>query len=483
MVKDHPQKPMVYYDNMITWRPSFFPPVFLFIRGFLLSLSCVALAFVLPVVGVGCRNDATTTKEKDIEIEKREKSGIEEITEGAKPPDSSASIAEKETKTKKEHESGPDEGIEEAKKSGLTEKTGEKTALDYKTREVEIRCPKESDYHSAACAKALGDVDHADLIALNRGDADRPTVVYSYKGEKKIVWGVKERAISVNGKVVGVDLSDLDEQQAIALVRSHCKDIETVVWANADSLYVGAIEELTPCFVKKNGLLLNLEGFKGSEKNLENLKLLAPHLTFLSLRNAKTGDSELKHVSGLSNLKSLDLSGTKIGNAGLKHISGLSKLKKLDLEKTGVTNGGMRHLLRLSKLRRLYLGGTKVGLKGFKILSKLGDLQRLPVKNGEWTTSKVCSSRGIEWLVVDNGDLYYHEGGCKIMSVRRIKRRSHSIELCCVDDDAWAADPKYECHKKSAVITIHNDNSFSLKFSLSSDLDGKHIHCPKNAGS
>lgn len=250
------------------------------------------------------------------------------------------------------------------KKNAKIKKSG-KSALDYKIREVEIRCPKESDYHSAACAKALGDADHADLIALNRGDAERPTVVYSYRGEKKIVWGVKERAISVNGKVVGVDLSDLDEQQAIALVRKHCKGIETVVWANADSLYVG---------------------------------------------------------------------------------------------------------------------GTKVGLRGFKILSKLGDLQRLPVKNGEWTTSKVCSSRGIEWLVVDNGDLYYHEGGCKIMSVRRINRRSRSIELCCVDDDAWAADPKYECHKQSAVITIHNDNSFSLKFSISSDLDGKHIHCPKNAG-
>ena len=60
--------------------------------------------------------------------------------------------------------------------------------------------------------------------------------------------------------------------------------------------------------------------------------------------NKKIGDSELVHLSGLTNLQYLHLQGTQITDAGLVHLKGMTNLEKLRLEDTQVTDAGVAEL-------------------------------------------------------------------------------------------------------------------------------------------
>jgi Leucine-rich repeat (LRR) protein len=118
----------------------------------------------------------------------------------------------------------------------------------------------------------------------------------------------------------------------------------------------------------------------------ENLQHLArfENLTWLVLHNGHAGRDraimDLKHLSGLKNLKGLSLS-SYIGltDADMQHLAGLENLRELYLSSTLITDAGLKHLAALNKLERLTFSdlnditdsGPDAGLKHLAGLTNL----------------------------------------------------------------------------------------------------------------
>ena len=85
----------------------------------------------------------------------------------------------------------------------------------------------------------------------------------------------------------------------------------------------------------------------------------------LDLSYTKITDKELKHLSGLTDLRHLDLSYTKITDKELKHLSGLTNLRTLNLGEIEITDKGLQYLSKLRNLEDLKLRAeiTDEGLK------------------------------------------------------------------------------------------------------------------------
>lgn len=90
-------------------------------------------------------------------------------------------------------------------------------------------------------------------------------------------------------------------------------------------------------------------------------------------------DSQIAHVSGLANLKSLSLRGTSVTDGGLAHLSRLTNLKYLNLDRTAITDNGLTHLTRLANLRTLALDRTAITDSGLTQLHGFTKLRHLHV--------------------------------------------------------------------------------------------------------
>jgi Leucine-rich repeat (LRR) protein len=64
------------------------------------------------------------------------------------------------------------------------------------------------------------------------------------------------------------------------------------------------------------------------------------------LSDTNVTDDGLKHLQGLTQLRTLDLSATNVTDAGLKHLQGLTELQILDLNGTKATGDGVKRLQR-----------------------------------------------------------------------------------------------------------------------------------------
>ena len=95
----------------------------------------------------------------------------------------------------------------------------------------------------------------------------------------------------------------------------------------------------------------------------------------LDLTGTELGD--LKPLTALAGLQSLDLGRTQITDAGLAHLSALTGLQFLNLMDTQITDAGLAHLSALTGLQELYLGGTQITDAGLAHLSALTGLQTL----------------------------------------------------------------------------------------------------------
>jgi Leucine-rich repeat (LRR) protein len=106
-----------------------------------------------------------------------------------------------------------------------------------------------------------------------------------------------------------------------------------------------------------------------SDQALANLPL---KIEYLDLSNSRVTPKNLRHISRLSELHSLDLSNTFISDAVDEVLEDLpTSLEVLRLAGNRVTNDGVRRLTRLRKLRLLDLSNTLVTNDG---LSYLGEL-------------------------------------------------------------------------------------------------------------
>ena len=117
----------------------------------------------------------------------------------------------------------------------------------------------------------------------------------------------------------------------------------------------------------------------------------------LGLRGAPVTDAGLKHLVGLTSLRSLALGcdegsgitdaglaelaklrsleelllyGAHITDAGLAHLATLTVLQKLDLSNTPITDAGLPHLARIASLRWVNLTGTAATDAGFASLTQ-----------------------------------------------------------------------------------------------------------------
>ncbi len=98
------------------------------------------------------------------------------------------------------------------------------------------------------------------------------------------------------------------------------------------------------------------------------------------LYGAQVTDARLKHLEGLTQLRTLTLSLTKVDDSGLQHLRGMSQLQRLSLTSTPITDAGLKHLKGLTQLQSLNLRRTQVTEAGVKELQKA-----LPNCNITWT--------------------------------------------------------------------------------------------------
>ncbi|MEX2121868.1 MAG: hypothetical protein WD847_19970 [Pirellulales bacterium] len=125
------------------------------------------------------------------------------------------------------------------------------------------------------------------------------------------------------------------------------------------------------------------------------------HLRTLSLGGTPIEDADLVHISGLRRLEVLGLHGTKIGDAGLEHLDSLANLQDLYLESTSVTDAGLASLAHLPRLKRLWLGGTKITDDGMVHLAKLTRLEHLSLSYtqvGDEEVMRLASLTGLRTL-------------------------------------------------------------------------------------
>jgi hypothetical protein len=76
-----------------------------------------------------------------------------------------------------------------------------------------------------------------------------------------------------------------------------------------------------------------------------------------TFHGTKVNDAELKELSALKQMESLNLKGNPVTNVGLKELAGLTQLESLHLDRTAVTNAGLKELTGFKKLQSLQLPG------------------------------------------------------------------------------------------------------------------------------
>jgi hypothetical protein len=67
-------------------------------------------------------------------------------------------------------------------------------------------------------------------------------------------------------------------------------------------------------------------------------------VSFVVLQDTKVSDSSLAHLTRLTSLKVLWLDRSQVTDAGLAHLTGLKRLESLTLERTQVTDAGCERL-------------------------------------------------------------------------------------------------------------------------------------------
>jgi hypothetical protein len=95
----------------------------------------------------------------------------------------------------------------------------------------------------------------------------------------------------------------------------------------------------------------------------------------------KVTDDGLKHLEGLTGLRSLALHGEGLTSPRLAHLSRLTGLKELDLSGSGLTDEGIVFLRPLIHLQSLNLAGTDVTDEGIKSLHFLSELRELDLSS------------------------------------------------------------------------------------------------------
>ncbi|MCU1330496.1 MAG: inlA 3, partial [Bryobacterales bacterium] len=126
-----------------------------------------------------------------------------------------------------------------------------------------------------------------------------------------------------------------------------------------------------------------------------------PGITDLSLYFAEyVTDEGLSAIKDWKKLRRLNLRGTKIGDTALEHISGIKALESLNVSSTLMTDVGLERLTQLPNLRELTMGGNELGDAGLQALRQMPKLVYLDLSGRQGTDKNVwtlaMSEAGLE---------------------------------------------------------------------------------------
>ncbi len=167
-------------------------------------------------------------------------------------------------------------------------------------------------------------------------------------------------AVALVGQAAAQPAAEQHQQAAEALAKLGAK-VKTEKAAD------GTAYTFVSCYEKSF-----VSNWKGTQADLKHLKGLT-NLKSLYIRLPGVTDEGLQHLKDLTTLKALDLHTCQITDAGLKHLQGLADLEFLSLASTGVTSAGLKHLnaKNLVNLELSLTQVTEVNLDDFPKLKHL----------------------------------------------------------------------------------------------------------------
>ena len=110
--------------------------------------------------------------------------------------------------------------------------------------------------------------------------------------------------------------------------------------------------------------------------------------------NTQVTDAGLKHLRGLTQLRTLSSANTQVTDAGLEHLRGLTQLQWLFLVNTQVTDAGLKHLRGLTQLQMLSLANTHLTDAGVAEFAE----SVAEVQDHTMTTSSTTAKPRRRWL-------------------------------------------------------------------------------------
>ncbi|WP_372368910.1 protein kinase [Candidatus Uabimicrobium sp. HlEnr_7] len=168
-----------------------------------------------------------------------------------------------------------------------------------------------------------------------------------------------------------------------------------------------SLEDLVEYNDKGDYLKVIVKKISPALQNLRGKK----RLIFLSFRNTRVRDEDLRYIQNISQIIALDLQETSVGNTAIKYAATLKRLQHLDLEGTNITGQCLKYLTNFqlrtidldeteigddgishfknikSKLKQISLEGTNISDRSIPVLSSLTSLAKLKIGRTKITRS------------------------------------------------------------------------------------------------
>jgi Leucine-rich repeat (LRR) protein len=289
--------------------------------------------------------------------------------------------------------------------------------------------------------------------------------LYRYSGEKEISWSVRKGLFRVNGKVVGLDLSEIDIESALKLIEKHGDRIRSVAWINAKSIPSGIVNALVEHSNKK--LAISLVDFDGPGEALSKLKPIKHKLDFFYYASSTpTHNPDIKPLGFLKKKTEVSLFVHNMKGNWLKELRVLKNLKRIEAIGIGLgrycgyfpkmlmqftdlevlrassyrhTNDSF-HLERFQKLHTLFLSphrGDNIEGSALKELSNLQYLGISKLKPEDTTLWWIGKLRELKLLYMSCSFFEKEIGEESYKNISRLPKLGHvQLTGCTIDEKA-----------------------------------------------